>query len=171
MAASRASTLDTAAGCLFLVTGVGSVLLIGDLWSLAFVALGFAVLTGLFSAAFAWLTLRRTPERGTASWETTITASGMHERSKLIGFDIAWPLVRSMRETGRAFLLFTPGSALFLPCRAFSQEDAATFRTLLAAARVPTARPSAARRVLLGGTVVLLGLFVLLAWLAAILPA
>jgi hypothetical protein len=30
------------------VTGVGSVLLIGDLWSLAFVALGLAVLTGFF---------------------------------------------------------------------------------------------------------------------------
>jgi hypothetical protein len=76
MAASRASTLDTAAGCLILATGVGSVLLIGDLWSFAFVALGLAVLTGLFSAAFAWLTLRRTPERGSASWETTITTSG-----------------------------------------------------------------------------------------------
>jgi hypothetical protein len=170
MAASRASTIDTAAGCLFLLTGVGSVLLIGDLWSLAFVALGLTVLSGLFSAGFAWLTLRRTPDRGTASWETTITAGGMRERSNLIGFDIAWPIVRSMRETDRAFLLFAPGSTLFLPCRAFSSQDAATFRALLAAAGVQTARLSAVRKVLLGGTIAVLGLFVALAWLAGTLP-
>jgi hypothetical protein len=75
-----------------------------------------------------------------------------------------------MRETSRAFLLFTPGSTLFLPWRAFSPEDAATSRALQAAAGVPTARPSPLRRVLLAGTVVLLGLLVLLAWLAGILP-
>jgi hypothetical protein len=169
MVAGRHSTAYTAIGSVFLVVGVGNAVLLGDATGVLLALLGLSVVSGWFSVPFAWYAVRRAPQVLDQEWETSATSDGLLERSATITLEARWSTFREVQETNRVFLLYGPTGGVFIPKRAFSDDELTAFRVLLEAAGIPRAHGSGVRVVILALAVIALVLITALALAVALL--
>jgi ADP-ribose pyrophosphatase len=121
--------LATGLGVLNLVIG-GAML--AWLFPLVF---GLATLTGVFVIPFGWIAIRRRRELIEEPVEMIVDRTGISRVTSTNQSHIDWQVYVRVREAGDWFFLDTGTGANFpIPKRAFSPEDLATFRRLVAAA-------------------------------------
>ena len=99
------------------------------------VVFGLAVLTGLFMVPFAWIGLRRRRELVEEPMTVVADTSGITTSASYGQSHAGWQLYTRVREIGDWFFLDTgAGANHLIPKRAFSAEDLALFRKLIAEA-------------------------------------
>lgn len=119
----------TALGLLNLVIG-------GDVLAVLFpLVFGLSILTGVFVIPFGWFTIRRRRELIEEPVEMVIDATGITRITSTNQSHVDWQVYVRVREVGDWFFLDTGAGANYpIPKRAFSPEDLAGFRRLVAAA-------------------------------------
>jgi ADP-ribose pyrophosphatase len=119
----------TALGVLNLVIG-------GDMLAWLFpLVFGLATLTGVFVIPFGWIAIRRRRELIEEPVEMIVDRTGITRVTSTNQSHIDWQVYVRVREAGDWFFLDTGAGANFpIPKRAFSAEDLATFRRLVAEA-------------------------------------
>ena len=119
----------TALGVLNLVIG-------GDMLAWLFpLVFGLATLTGVFVIPFGWIAIRRRRELIEEPVEMIVDRTGITRVTTTNQSHIDWQVYVRVREAGDWFFLDTgAGSNFPIPKRAFSPEDLATFRRLVAEA-------------------------------------
>jgi ADP-ribose pyrophosphatase len=94
---------------------------------------GLAVVSGLFMVPIAWIGLRRRRELVEEPMTVVADASGITTTASYGQSHAGWQLYTRVREVGDWFFLDTgAGANHLIPKRAFSPEDLATFRRLIA---------------------------------------
>jgi ADP-ribose pyrophosphatase len=121
--------LATALGVLNLVIG-------GDILAWLFpLVFGLSTLTGLFVIPFGWIAIRRRRELIEEPVEMIVDRTGITRVTSTNQSHVDWQVYVRVREAGDWFFLDTGAGANFpIPKRAFSAEDLATFRRLVAEA-------------------------------------
>jgi hypothetical protein len=119
----------TALGVLNLVIG-------GDMLAWLFpLVFGLATLTGVFVIPFGWFAMRRRRELIEEPVEMIVDRTGITRVTSTNQSHIDWQVYVRVREAGDWFFLDSGAGANFpIPKRAFSAEDLATFRRLVAEA-------------------------------------
>lgn len=156
-ALARDSVFSIAIGTLVTVTSAVAFVL-GDIVSLAFLALGLALLTGLAVVPLASWSINQRRDLFLATVETEADAAGIRFRSAIGESRHDWSVFRRARETTRAFLLDTgAGSALVVSKRGVDPGVVDAFRAMLTTRGILVA-PSVRRTVVRRGSAALVGL-------------
>jgi ADP-ribose pyrophosphatase len=96
---------------------------------------GILTLSGFFSVPFVWLAVRRRRELIEEPTNLVVDSTGLTHRRSFGESHLAWHVFDRVRELGGWFFLDTGAGANYLiPKGAFSAEELATFRRLIAAA-------------------------------------
>jgi len=99
------------------------------------VVFGLLTLSGLYVVPFAWIGLRRRRELVEGPTTVTADASGITTGASYGQSHVSWELYARIREIGGWFFLdIGTGASNIIPKRAFSPEDLALFRKLIAEA-------------------------------------
>jgi ADP-ribose pyrophosphatase len=94
---------------------------------------GILIVTGLFPVPFAWFAVRRRRELIEEPVDVVVDASGVARRSPSSQSHVSWDAFVRVREIGGWFFLDTGAGANYpVPKLAFSPEDLAAFRKLIA---------------------------------------
>lgn len=134
-AVARSSIFAVAFGTLAILAGVAAAVM-ADYWlALPMVLFGISIVTGLFAAPFAWMTVRNSRDIQLASTEVRADAHGVSFRSPTTSASSDWSTYRRATETGRAFLLDSgTGQVFVVPKRGVADADLSAFRSLLRSA-------------------------------------
>jgi ADP-ribose pyrophosphatase len=99
------------------------------------VAFGMLLLSGLFMVPFAWFAIRRRRDLFEGPTELTMDSSGITYITSFGQSHVGWELFARVREVGDWFFLDVgTGANYYIPKRALSAADLATFRRLIAEA-------------------------------------
>lgn len=130
---ARSSVGAVAIGAFSLVTATVGALLLADIWVVPIAIFGVSLVTGLFSAPFAWISVRNNRKAQLSVTEVTADASGITLQSRGSSSSSEWASYRRVSETGRAFLL-DPGTGLVLivPKRGVAEPILTAFRRFMA---------------------------------------
>jgi hypothetical protein len=148
----RSSILATAIGTFATTTGLLGLIVLRNPLVLPVVIVGIAFLTGLFVVPFVWWAIYRRPDLVLAPFEVSADEGGVSMVTPTTRARHEWSVFRSIRETGRAFVLDTGAGVSFsVAKRDVSDADIAGLRALVR--RKGVLRPTsglASRRTLLG---------------------
>ncbi len=99
------------------------------------VVFGLLVVSGLFIVPVVWFGLRRRRDLVEAPKRIVIDSSGITQSDSFGQSHVRWQLFVRIRELGDWFFLgYGTGASIYVPKRAFSPEDLALFRKLIAEA-------------------------------------
>ena len=134
MAQLRGSLSNQVIGLLAIVVGVVAALTLEPAIGVLPILIGLALVPGFLAAPFAMAVWRR--QRDLMVQPTVFEASsrGFDFRAAFGHSTLDWSTIRRVREAGPFWFLETGANSLFIPKRAFSPEQLATFRRTLAEA-------------------------------------
>ena len=133
---ARNSRGTQAFGAVITVIGVLAFFIGADIptW-LPAVFFGLLILSGLFIVPIAWFGLRRRRDLVEAPTQIVVDSSGITYSNSFGQSHVGWQLFARIRELGEWFFLdYGTGASIYVPKRAFSPEDLALFRKLIAEA-------------------------------------
>ena len=128
---ARSSIFATAVGTFATTTGLLGVIVLRNPLVVPVLIFGVALLTGLFVVPFVWWAIHRRPDLVLAPLEVSADEGGVSMVTPTTRGRHDWSVFRSIRETGRAFVLDTgAGVALLVAKRGVSDADIAGMRAL-----------------------------------------
>jgi ADP-ribose pyrophosphatase len=132
---ARASTGAVLVGILLALLGIVQ-LIVGDVYlGVPTLVIGLGVATGVFAAPLIWYQARKRPELFRQESRLAADEVGLRYETPFGSGSYPWSAFKRIRERGGfLFLDSGVGANLYVPVRAFSPEELATFRKLLLAA-------------------------------------